>query len=161
MGKKLFPGRYTTDNDEEVVVFLIGMRINKRWAIQKWLPVFNAMPGMIRELYVHKEELGFLSMESFFGLRTTIMISYWRSTEDLLAYAKGKKHLTAWREFNRKVGDNEAVGIYHETYVVPKGNYEALYGNMPLYGLAKAKNHRLITSDKRSAGKRLFGVRKA
>ncbi|WP_026907950.1 DUF4188 domain-containing protein [Paucisalibacillus globulus] len=161
MGKEIFPGRYTTDNDEGVVVFLIGMRINKRWAIRKWLPVFKAMPAMIRELYGHKEELGFLSMESFFGLRTTIMISYWRSTEDLLAYAKGKKHLTAWREFNKKVGDNEAVGIYHEAYSVPSGNYEALYGNMPLYGLAKARNHRLITSDTRSAKKRLTGVRKA
>ena len=160
MGKKLFPGSYTTDNDEEVVVFLIGMRINKRWAFGKWLPVFNAMPPMIRELYENKEELGFLSMESFFGLRTTLMITYWRSTDDLLAYAKGQKHLTAWREFNKKVRDNGAVGIYHETYSVPSRSYEAFYGNMPLYGLAKARDHRLITSDIRSARKRLTGVRK-
>ncbi|WP_042143307.1 DUF4188 domain-containing protein [Paucisalibacillus sp. EB02] len=161
MGKQLFPGRYTTDNDEDIVVFLIGMRINKRLAFGKWLPVFKAMPPMIRELYEHKEELGFLSMESFFGLRTTLMITYWRSTEDLLAYAKGPRHLTAWREFNKKIGDNEAVGIYHETYSVPKGNYEAVFGNMPLYGLAKARNHRLITPDIRTARKRLSGVRKA
>jgi heme-degrading monooxygenase HmoA len=160
MGQKLYAGRYTTDNDEDVVVFLIGMRINKRFAFGKWLPVFLAMPPMIRELYEHKEELGFLSMESFFGLRTTIMITYWRSTEDLLAYAKQQKHLTAWREFNKKVGDNEAVGIYHETYSVQKGNYEAFFGNMPLYGLAKAKNHRLITSDTRTAKKRLSGLKK-
>ncbi|WP_246096867.1 DUF4188 domain-containing protein [Psychrobacillus soli] len=31
--------------------------MNKRLAIQKWLPVFNTMPGMIKELYVNKEEL--------------------------------------------------------------------------------------------------------
>lgn len=159
MGKQLFPGRYTTDNDEDMVVFIIGMRVNKRLAVRKWLPVFKAMPRMIRELYENKEELGFLSMESFFGLRTTVMISYWKSTEDLLAYAKGPTHLTAWREFNKKIGDNEAVGIYHEMYSVSKGNYEALYGNMPLYGLAKARNHRMITPDIRSARKRLSGVK--
>lgn len=155
MGKKLYTGRYTTDNDEDIVVFLIGMRINNRLAIRKWFPVFKAMPPMIRELYENKEELGFLSMESFFGLRTTLLITYWRSIEDLLAYAKGQKHVTAWREFNKKVGDNKAVGIYHETYFVTKGNYESVYGNMPIYGLAKARNHRLITSNIRTAKKRL------
>jgi hypothetical protein len=28
-----------------------------------------------------------------------------------------------------------AVGIWHETYVVPAGNTETIYGNMPLLGL--------------------------
>lgn len=152
---KIYSGRYTTDNDHDVVVFLIGMRINKRYAIHKWLPVFSAMPPMIRELYQHKESLGFLSSETFLGLRTTVLISYWGSTDDLLAYAKGEKHLAAWRNFNKKVGDNNAVGIYHETYHVTQGNYETLYGNMPLYGLAKAKNHQLVTADTRTAKKRL------
>jgi heme-degrading monooxygenase HmoA len=159
MAKELYPGRYTTENDEGVVVFIIGMRINKRLAVRKWWPVFTAMPGMIRELYENQEELGFLSMESFFGLRTTVMISYWKSTEDLLAYARGAKHLKAWKEFNKKVGDNDAVGIYHETYSVEKGNYESFYGNMPLYGLAKARGNRLITPEIRTAKKRLTGMK--
>lgn len=51
MAKQIFTGRYTTENNEDVVVFIIGMRINKRLAVNKWLPVFNAMPGMIKELY--------------------------------------------------------------------------------------------------------------
>lgn len=57
---------------------------------------------MIKELYSHKDELGFLSMESYFGLRTTVMIQYWRSMDDLLAYAKSEKHLTAWKHFNQR-----------------------------------------------------------
>ncbi len=77
MTKNIYTGRYTTENDKDVVVFLIGMRVNNRFAIHKWGPVFTAMPGMIKELYTHKEELGFLSMESYFGLRTTVMIQYW------------------------------------------------------------------------------------
>lgn len=155
MAKQIYTGRYTTENEEGIVVFLIGMRINKRYAAHKWLPVFNAMPGMIKELYTGKEELGFLSMESYFGLRTTVMIQYWRSTADLLAYAKGEKHLIAWRNFNKKVGNNNAVGIYHETYELKKGNYESVYGNMPFYGLGKAMKHIPITAERISARKRL------
>lgn len=45
MTKEVFTGRYTTENTEDIVVFIIGMRVNKRLAIHKWLPVFNAMPG--------------------------------------------------------------------------------------------------------------------
>lgn len=90
MGKQIFKGRYTTENDSDIVVFIIGMRINRRLAIHKWLPVFLAMPSMVKELYTHQEELGFLSMESFFGLRTTVMIQYRNSTENLLTYARGE-----------------------------------------------------------------------
>ncbi|ASN03844.1 DUF4188 domain-containing protein [Virgibacillus necropolis] len=155
MGKSVYEGRYTTENDQDIVIFIIGMRINKRRAIRKWVPVFLAMPGMIKELYQNQESLGFLSMESFFGLRTTAMISYWRSTDDLLAYSKGQKHLTAWKNFNKKIGNSNAVGIYHETYVVPKGSYESIYGNMPLYGLGKATKHIPVTAETISAKKRL------
>lgn len=155
MASPIYTGRYTIDNTEDIVVFIIGMRVNKRLAIHKWLPVFKAMPGMINELYTNKEELGFLSMESYFGLKTTTMIQYWRSIEDLLAYAKNEKHLTAWKKFNQKVGNNDAVGIYHETYQISKGKYESIYVNLPHYGLGKALQHIPITAEQNSAHKRL------
>lgn len=159
MGKQIFTGRYTAENDQDIVVFIIGMRINKRMAIRKWWPVFSAMPGMIKELYENQEELGFLSAESYFGLRTTLMVQYWRSTEDLLSYAKGNTHLTAWKNFNKKVADNHAVGFYHETYIVKNGNYESIYRNMPLFGLANAKKLIPVSSAYHSARKRLQGVK--
>lgn len=155
MAKHIYTGRFTTENTEDIVVFIVGMRVNKRLAVHKWLPVFNAMPGMIKELYTNKESLGFLSMESYFGLRTTTMIQYWRSIKDLLAYAKNEKHLAAWKNFNKKVGDNDAVGIYHETYQLSKGNYESVYVNMPHYGLGKAVNHIPVSSELNTARKRL------
>ncbi|MFF2447367.1 DUF4188 domain-containing protein [Neobacillus sp. NPDC058068] len=158
MVKKIYTGRYTTENQEDIVVFIIGMRVNKRLALHKWLPVFNAMPGMIKELYTNKDALGFLSMESYFGLRTTVMIQYWRSTEDLLSYARNEKHLKAWENFNKKVGANDAVGIYHETYKINSGNYESIYGNMPIYGLGKALNHIPVTKSQNSARERLNSI---
>lgn len=155
MGKDIFTGRYTTENDENMVVFIIGMRINRWLAFHKWVPVVAAMPPMIKELYTHQKELGFLSMESFFGLRTTVMIQYWRSMDDLLAYARGEKHLKAWRDFNRKVGNNKAVGIYHESYQVQQKNYESIFSNMPQYGLGKALTQIPITNQINGARKRL------
>jgi len=155
MANNIYSGRYGTENDKDIVVFMIGMRINKRLAVHKWLPVFSAMPAMIKELYINKDELGFISMESYLGLKTTVMIQYWRSTDDLLAYAKNEKHLRAWKAFNKKVGNNDAVGIYHETYEIKKGNYESVYNNMPLYGLGKAMKHIPITAELNSARSRL------
>lgn len=157
MANKIYTGRYTIDNTEDIVVFIIGMRINNRMAVHKWLPVFNAMPGMIKELYTNKDELGFLSMESYFGLRTTAMIQYWRSTDDLLSYAKNERHLTAWKKFNQITSNNDTVGIYHETYQVKAGSYESIYGNMPQYGLGKVLHHFPISTGKHSARERLEG----
>jgi len=155
MKKDIRAGRFTTDNSDSIVVFIIGMRINKRWAIHQWMPVFMAMPGMIKELYVHKDELGFLGTENYFGLRTTAMIQYWKSTDDLLAYAKMEKHLAAWKAFNHRARHNDAVGIYHETYEIPAGSHESVYVNMPSYGLSQARAPIPIGKGKQTAKERL------
>jgi hypothetical protein len=39
---------------------------------------------------------------------------------------------------NRRAAATGDVGIWHETYLVRAGQYEAFYGNMPARGLAKA-----------------------
>ncbi|MDQ2963367.1 MAG: DUF4188 domain-containing protein [Pseudomonadota bacterium] len=124
--------------DGEVVVFLIGMRINRLWKVHRWLPVARAMPRMIAELAAAPEH-GFLGAEQWLG-NPTIMLQYWRSFEQLERYAKNRsaQHLPAWAAFNRTVGSNGDVGIWHETYRVRPGDYECIYNNMPLFGLARA-----------------------
>ncbi len=130
--------RMTASVDGDFVVFLIGMRINNPLQVSKWLPVAKAMPRMIKELY-RQPELGFIHAETWFA-RTVIQIQYWRSMEQLLAYAKNKdaQHLPAWRSFNKAVGTDGSVGIWHETYAVSPGTYENIYVNMPPFGLGKA-----------------------
>jgi hypothetical protein len=39
----------TTEIQGDFIVFLIGMRINNPWKIHRWLPVFLAMPRMLRD----------------------------------------------------------------------------------------------------------------
>jgi heme-degrading monooxygenase HmoA len=90
---------FTAAPEDEVVVFVIGMRINKWHAVHKWWPVFTAMAPMIKELHQNKD-LGFLATESSINFRTIFLIQYWRSFEDLTAYAKADKHMAAWRRWH-------------------------------------------------------------
>ncbi|MDQ6900402.1 MAG: DUF4188 domain-containing protein [Candidatus Dormibacteraeota bacterium] len=132
--------RMTVANEQDLVVFLIGMRVNRVWRVHKWAPVAAAMQGMLKELNEHPEA-GFLGVEMTLNFPTTLMVQYWRSFEDLAVYAgdRSAAHLPAWREFNRRIGSNGDVGIWHETYSVPAGHYEAVYNNMPPFGLGKVR----------------------
>lgn len=147
--------RLTAHLDGEFVVFLIGMRINRLWKIHKWLPVAQAMPRMIKEL-LSKPNSGLLGYEMWLG-RTIIMVQYWRSTEQLMSYAKNldAEHFPAWKAFNKAVGTNGDVGIWHETYVVSPGNSESIYVNMPAFGLGKAGTLLSATGNRESANDRL------
>ncbi len=139
---KIFPGRYSAQIEGSFVVFIIGMRINKFLSFSNWVPVAKAMPAMLRELYANKQ-LGFLHVETSIAWRTITTIQYWRSFEHLHAYAHARDaaHLPAWAAFNRSIGSDGTVGIWHETYQVAANRYECVYANMPRYGLAVAAEH--------------------
>jgi Domain of unknown function (DUF4188) len=147
--------RMTARIEGDFVVFLIGMRFNQPWKIHKWLPVFLAMPKMYQELY-GKPELGFFHHETWIG-RTIISVQYWRSIEQLIAYAKSKEseHLPAWKQFNNAIGKDGTVGIWHETYVVAKGCYENIYINMPPFGFGKVGTLEKVHGKRESAEDRL------
>jgi len=135
----IFPGRYTAQSDEPFVVFLIGFRVNRWLAVRSWTRVAAAMGPMIAELK-RQPELGLLHVDPFLYWRGVGMVQYWRSFEQLHAYAHARNaaHLPAWAEFNRRIGSNGAVGIWHETYTVAPGQFESIYVNMPRFGLGSA-----------------------
>ena len=158
---QIFKGRYAARIEGDFVVFLIGMRINRLLLIHKWLPIIFAMPRMLKELAT-QPDLGMLHAQTFVSGKTILVVQYWRSFDQLLAYAHAKdlEHLPAWAEFNRKVGGNGSVGIFHESYLVKAGHYECLSVNMPKQGLAKAGEMVSATGPMRDARSRLQGVQK-
>jgi len=81
----------TAEIEGEVIVFLIGMRINRFW-----------------KLFEHL---------------------------DRYAIDAARVHRPAGAAFNRAVGNG---GIWHETYRVRPGDFECVYNNVPLFGLARA-----------------------
>src|SRR5947199_6081996 len=134
---KIYPGRFTTKIEGSFVVFLIGMRVNKLLAFDKWIPTAAAMPRMLKELY-DSPKRGLLGAYTSVYWRGVMVVQYWRSFDHLIAYAQSRdaQHLPAWTKFNRTIGNDGTVGIWHETYKVEAGQYECIYGNMPLWGLA-------------------------
>ena len=155
---KIFEGRFTAQLDKPVVMFVIGMRINRLSDFGRWMFVAAAMPKMLKELQAAPDS-GLISVTPYIRWRELLSIQYWESFEQLLAYAHDKtgEHFPAWAEFNRRVGFDGKVGIWHETYLVEPGKFECVYGNMPRYGLARAGNHvraegRLVGAKSRMAG---------
>src|SRR5690625_3644623 len=127
------PGRpptLTHAHEGDLVVFHIGMTIRKPYRPDLWGPVFLAMPAMLAELEKNRaahergeaEDLGFLGAYTLIGASGPWVVQYWKSTEQLYAYAamSDRVHLPAWRRFNQvKRKHPGAVGIWHETYAVP------------------------------------------
>lgn len=155
---KVFSGRYTANVSEPFVVFLIGLRVNRFWALKKWLPVAKAMGPMMRSLSQDPEK-GLLGAESFGRILPieTCMVSYWQSFEHLTRFARSHDdpHWAAWQRFTKEVGSDGSVGIWHETYRVDPANYECIYGNMPAFGLGAATTHVPISEKTRTALSRM------
>jgi hypothetical protein len=151
-------GRFAADISEPFVVFLIGMRINKWSAFRKWLPTLGAMIPMMRTLGQHPEK-GLLGKQMSLFWRGVVIVQYWRSFDDLERFARDRAdpHLAAWQRFNRSIGSDGSVGFWHETYLVPAGQYEAVYVNMPVWGLARATNHVPAVGARETARRRLGG----
>jgi Domain of unknown function (DUF4188) len=124
--------------DGDFVVFLIGARINNKLQFARSFMDLGGRRGMkhmLDHLVAHPEK-GLLAYEMGFPT----IVQYWRSFEQLEAFARGRDdpHLEVWRDYWRRVGRTGRSGIWHETYLVRAGEYEAVYGNMPPHGLGKA-----------------------
>jgi hypothetical protein len=131
-------GRWTAEIEGDFVVFLIGARINSKLHALKVMSDLGGRRGMnhmLKYLTEHPEKglLGYATAGLTF-------IQYWRSFEHLEAFAKDTDdpHLEVWRNYWRRVGTSTRAGIWHETYLVRAGEYEAIYGNMPPHGLGAA-----------------------
>ncbi len=131
-------GRWTAEIDGDFVVFIIGARINSWRHLVAALGDLGGRRGMnhmLRYLTEHPEK-GLLGYET----AGFTIIQYWRSFEHLEAFAKDSEdpHLDAWRGYWRRIGKGTRAGIWHETFLVRAGEYEAVYGNMPPRGLGRA-----------------------
>jgi hypothetical protein len=84
--------RVCAEVPDGVVLFLIGMRINKLWKFWKWLPVAQAMPRMLNELAA-QPTLGLLSFRGHFGLRNFMIVQHWASVEHLQAFAHATRNI--------------------------------------------------------------------
>ncbi len=153
---RVHAGRYSARIDGPFVVFAIGMRLNRLWALHRWpKPAWNTW-RMVRYL-AHHPPTGYLSGQLFFYWRGVGMLQYWRDFEALESFARDKNHphLAAWQHLVRQTTHDATFGYWHETYQVDPDHYECIYGSMPRFGLASAAKHVAIAPATESARDRL------
>lgn len=148
--------RVTAEIEGDFVVFRIGMRINTLWKVHKWFPVIRAMPEMLDELESDPDS-GLLGYDTKLGIRNHETVQYWRSFDQLREYAldSNARHAPAMNWTNQLMREIDAVGIWHETYLVEDGAYETVYHNAPPIGLGKAGTLHPATESRRTAAGRL------
>ena len=65
------------------------------------------------------------------------VLQYWRSFEDLEAWSHRPPHSEWWRKALERMRTKGDLGIYHETFLVPRDRVEAIYLDCEPAGLAR------------------------
>jgi Domain of unknown function (DUF4188) len=149
-------GRWTAAIDGDFVVFLIGADLRDPEQGGPAGELLMAMIDMLAELEQDPTK-GLLGYQVF-GAIGGVIVQYWRSFEALEAYAKNPdaKHAPVWRAWNRLAEDElSGAGIWHETFQVSAGRYEAIYQNMPVTGLQKAGTQITVGEARATARQRI------
>lgn len=129
-------GRNLTDIKPPFVVLMVGIRVNRWWAIHKWfIVVFRFVQAIID---TEKNNPDLLACRYLFNWRQIVCVQYWRSAEAISAFTSKPEglHIKVWRYYNLSVSDSGAVGIWHETFFINDDSSECVYTNMPILGLA-------------------------
>jgi hypothetical protein len=156
MGRVL-TGRWTADVQGDFVVVIIGAKLRNPFRAAKALPMLAQMPRMLEDLQKDPSK-GLLGYQAHGFGPFGCIVQYWRSFEDLERFARNPddRHAKVWRDWYR-LGQqkNSAVGIWHETYKVRAGVYEAVYQGMGDFGLMKAGHATPVGSRSESAAIRI------
>ena len=129
-------GRYgSKPADSDVVVFIIGTRCNHPLGLLApgFSNVNQYFGSMEKDLNKYGDEFGMLGMRICLDAaeRTTgseiVVICYFRDIEGLHAFAHSPYHRNGWEWYNRHSKQYPHISIFHETYHVPKGNWENIY----------------------------------
>ena len=152
----IIDGRHQADLDGQVVVFPIGMKINRLWAVHRWLRPTVDTARMWWHLQRNRPQ-GYLGGYLFVYARGVGMMQYWRDFDALEAFSRddSQPHLKAWRQLVHQTADDQTFGYWHETYVVDASTAETIYGSMPPFGLSEAVGHAPIGGRSETARGRL------
>jgi hypothetical protein len=153
---ELVTKRVTAELEGDFVLFRIGMRINALRKVHEWLPLVRAMNRMLAELEADPER-GLLGYDAKPGIRNHELVQYWRSFEALREYAldADREHAPAVAWTNEQMRASDAVGIWHEAYLIRDGEYETVYDNVPVRGLGAVGTRSPATGRRRTAAGRL------
>ena len=147
--------------DEPFAVFVFGMRLNRLRGLHRFVWGLRVLRRVLRDLDAHPEH-GFLAGRVYRAGRTLIVVQYWESFDALDAWARDHHlpHRKPWQQYLREALGDEAMGLWHETYLASPGTWEGVYVNMPPWGLAAAGEAVEMQATRGSARQRLREQRK-
>lgn len=127
----------------DVVVFLIGTRTNHPLGMLApgTSTIFAYFASMEKDLSTHSDEFGFLGMRICLDAADrqtgseTVAVCYFKTVEGLHAFAHSPYHREGWDWYTKTAKSVPHISIYHETYHVPKGNWENIYLNSHTSGI--------------------------
>jgi hypothetical protein len=139
--------RFEATPPGEVVLFLVGMRINRWSRLNRWWPVLSAMRAMLRHLR-REPEAGLLAMTATGISNPLVLIQYWQSERHLYDFAHSPRfpHQLAMQGRRDRKATDTSVGLWHECYKIPGEAIRSLYIQMPPTGLGRAYGIREILS---------------
>jgi len=109
-----------------------------------WKKLGTYFDNMVTEIKANAEEYGFLGSTTWIGAdrgsnNTILTIMYFRNAEDVHRYAHSPLHTKGWAWYFKTIGRVGNISIFHEIFQVPRGAWEAIYGNMAPTGLGAAQ----------------------
>jgi hypothetical protein len=144
----------TKGSSESIVVLVLAASWNH--------PNGQASPGSqqigeyFRAMWVNaeakREEYGFLGntpamMTRDIGLRedaqgvNVVYLSYWKTLDGLHKFAHGDVHMKGQMWWERvAMKEHKHIGVMHETYEVPAGNWENVFHNFRKFGICKCSS---------------------
>jgi hypothetical protein len=126
-------GRRKAHADIELVAFIMGMRINRRWLIQRWQPRNVAMTTMARE-FVPQPKRRHLCSKAWFQRTAAIISDRW-PLGALATYRKVREctKVSDWPGFSRKTGNNDTVGTRNNADRIVPGWLANVLVSMPAF----------------------------
>ena len=130
------PGRWMARREEPFAVFLFGVRLNRVAGLRRYLWALGVLRRVLADLEAHPER-GFLAGGVYRSGRTLVAVQYWDSFDALDAWARDHRlpHRTPWQRYLSEALGDEAMGLWHETYLASPGSWEGVYVNLPPWGL--------------------------
>merc|ERR1712166_821878 len=101
--------------------------------VHAWLPLLSLLKRVALVL---------MTSTGLFDLlagKPALIVQYWRSSEHLIKFARNPNttHWGPWVEYQKKskalveYGSSTPFGVWHETYLVEPGKFEAIYNSVP------------------------------
>ena len=127
------------DSVAELCLVRFGL-VARRWMAVPWIHStsqattrWSNQPGA--------KEAGLLHSDMFTaGWKHVCILQYWRDFESVHAWSHMPPHSEWWRGINARIRSRQDVGVYHETFLVPRERYESIFIQCPRIGVSAFGN---------------------